>query len=82
MVGECFCAPLNDADIADVTHFVEEGSPLDVEASQRSTTVYLIDRRLDMLPAELSSDIPFLAIEFAYSPYSIRATSHHCCRPP
>lgn len=46
-------------DIADVSHFVEEGSILDVEASQRATTVYLIDRRLDMLPKALSADILF-----------------------
>jgi len=40
--------------IADVTAFVKHGSALDLEARQRSTTVYLVDRRMDMLPSMLS----------------------------
>jgi exoribonuclease II len=32
-------------DIADVSHYVKPGTPLDVEARVRSTTVYLPDRR-------------------------------------
>jgi exosome complex exonuclease DIS3/RRP44 len=36
--------------IADVTHFVKAGSPLDEEAANRSTSTYLVGRRLDMLP--------------------------------
>lgn len=43
--------------IADVTHFVRPGSPLDIEAAERSTTVYLCDRRIDMLPDVLSSNL-------------------------
>eukprot|EP01052_Picozoa_sp_SAG31_P011042 SAG31_NODE_616_length_13519_cov_2.372876_4_plen_291_part_00 len=43
--------------IADVTHYVQEGSPLDMEAQSRSTTVYLVDRRLDMLPELLSTNL-------------------------
>ncbi len=43
--------------IADVTHYVKPGSALDREASQRSTSVYLVDRRIDMIPARLSTDI-------------------------
>jgi hypothetical protein len=43
--------------IADVTHFLHQGSPLDREAAHRSTTFYLVDRRFDMLPAILSSDL-------------------------
>ena len=35
--------------IADVTAFVAQGSPLDIEALHRGTSVYLVDRRLDML---------------------------------
>ncbi|CAN9506602.1 unnamed protein product [Ophioblennius macclurei] len=43
--------------IADVTHFVAEGSLTDLEARARATTYYLADRRYDMLPAVLSSDL-------------------------
>ncbi|XP_008291591.1 DIS3-like exonuclease 1 [Stegastes partitus] len=43
--------------IADVTHFVAEGSLTDLEARTRATTYYLADRRYDMLPAVLSADL-------------------------
>ncbi|XP_054627523.1 DIS3-like exonuclease 1 isoform X2 [Dunckerocampus dactyliophorus] len=43
--------------IADVTHFVSEGSLTDLEARARATTYYLADRRYDMLPAVLSADL-------------------------
>uniref|UniRef100_A0A8D3E4M7 DIS3-like exonuclease 1 n=1 Tax=Scophthalmus maximus TaxID=52904 RepID=A0A8D3E4M7_SCOMX len=43
--------------IADVTHFVSEGSLSDLEARSRATTYYLADRRYDMLPAVLSADL-------------------------
>ncbi|XP_033109550.1 DIS3-like exonuclease 1 [Anneissia japonica] len=43
--------------IADVSHFVHPHSLTDLEARQRSTTVYLADRRYDMLPAILSADL-------------------------
>ncbi|XP_064607624.1 DIS3-like exonuclease 1 isoform X2 [Liolophura sinensis] len=43
--------------IADVTYFVPSGSLTDLEAQSRSTTVYLADRRYDMLPGVLSSDL-------------------------
>ncbi|KAF1330973.1 Dis3-like exonuclease 2, partial [Globisporangium splendens] len=36
--------------IADVTHFIEEGSLLDKEAQDRATSVYLVNRVLPMLP--------------------------------
>lgn len=42
--------------IADVSYFVQEGSVLDEEAAERCTTVYLVDRRLNMLPEEISED--------------------------
>lgn len=43
--------------IADVSHFVKPGTPLDLEAADRGTTVYLSDRRIDMIPEMLSSNL-------------------------
>jgi len=43
--------------IADVTHFVEFNSLTDMEARRRATTVYLADRRYDMLPGVLSANL-------------------------
>ena len=39
--------------IADVAHYVEEGSALDQEAYDRATSVYFPDRAVHMFPAEL-----------------------------
>lgn len=39
--------------IADVSHFVKEGDIIDREAQKRSTSIYLVDRTIPMLPERL-----------------------------
>lgn len=43
--------------IADVSHFVKPNNAMDAEASMRGTTVYLVDKRIDMLPMLLGTDL-------------------------
>ncbi|KEY66803.1 hypothetical protein S7711_07975 [Stachybotrys chartarum IBT 7711] len=43
--------------IADVSHFVKPANAMDLEASIRGTTVYLVDKRIDMLPMLLGTDL-------------------------
>ncbi|CAA21102.1 exosome 3'-5' exoribonuclease subunit Dis3 [Schizosaccharomyces pombe] len=43
--------------IADVTHFVKPNTSMDSEAASRGTTVYLVDKRIDMLPMLLGTDL-------------------------
>ncbi|XP_071559206.1 exosome complex exonuclease RRP44 [Temnothorax nylanderi] len=56
--------------IADVSHFIRPGTALDKEAALRATTVYLVDKRIDMVPELLSSNLCSLRGEeerFAFS---------------
>lgn len=64
------------ADIADVSHFVLQDTPMDAEAASRGTTVYLVDKRIDMLPALLGTNLcslrPFVE-RLAFSVIWVRA---------
>ena len=43
--------------IADVCHYVKAGTAIDLEAANRSTSTYLVNKRLDMLPSLLTTDL-------------------------
>jgi ribonuclease R len=43
--------------IADVTHYVKPGDPVDREAVNRATSIYLVDRTIPMLPERLSNEL-------------------------
>ncbi|KAI9193160.1 uncharacterized protein BJ171DRAFT_431682 [Polychytrium aggregatum] len=43
--------------IADVSHFVKSGNAMDAEAARRGTTVYLVNKRVDMLPGLLGTNL-------------------------
>lgn len=43
--------------IADVTHYVQTGSIMEEEATERATSIYLVDRVIPMLPEKLSNQV-------------------------
>jgi ribonuclease R len=43
--------------IADVSAYLTPGSPMDLEAQKRATSIYLVDRTIPMLPEALSNDL-------------------------
>ncbi|UCE04659.1 MAG: ribonuclease R [bacterium] len=43
--------------IADVSHYVKQGSQLDKESQDRATSVYLVDRVVPMLPERISTEV-------------------------
>ncbi|MEE6507477.1 hypothetical protein FKM82_024497 [Ascaphus truei] len=49
--------------IADVSHFIRPGNALDQESASRGTTVYLCEKRIDMVPELLSSNLCSLRSE-------------------
>ncbi|XP_060534111.1 exosome complex exonuclease RRP44 [Cylas formicarius] len=57
------CRPIADGKlevgvhIADVSHFIRPGTAIDLEAASRATTVYLVNKRIDMVPELLSSNL-------------------------
>lgn len=57
--------------IADVSHYVKEGTPLDKEALKRATSVYLVDRTIPMLPERLCNFICSLRPDEEKLTYSV-----------
>jgi len=57
------CRPLPNGNwelgvhIADVSHYVRPETAIDLEGANRGTSVYLVDKRIDMLPSKLSTNL-------------------------
>ena len=57
--------------IADVTHYVREGTVIDKEAQRRATSVYLVDRTIPMLPERLCNQLCSLRPDEEKLAYSV-----------
>lgn len=57
--------------IADVSHFVKAGTEIDREAARRCTTVYMVDRRTDMLPGLLTETLCSLISDIDRMAFSV-----------
>jgi exosome complex exonuclease DIS3/RRP44 len=70
--------------IADVGHFLHPATPADAEAARRGTSVYLVGRRIDMLPKALTEDICSLRAGVDRLAFSVvwRATADGVVSPP
>ena len=66
--GNCYEVGVH---IADVSHYVTEGSIIDREAEQRGTSVYLVDRTIPMLPERLCKFICSLRPDEEKLSYSV-----------
>ncbi|WP_027454715.1 ribonuclease R [Xylanibacter brevis] len=66
--GNCYEVGVH---IADVSHYVTEGSIIDREAEQRGTSVYLVDRTIPMLPERLCNFICSLRPDEEKLSYSV-----------
>jgi len=60
--------------IADVSHFVREGTALDTEARKRATSIYLVDRVIPMLPERISNHLASLEADVDRLTFSCVAT--------
>lgn len=60
--------------IADVSYFVREGTAIDLEARERGTTVYLTEKRINMLPELLSENLCSLMGNVERFAFSVVAT--------
>jgi len=67
--------------IADVSHFVEEGSALDLEARRRGNSVYLADKVVPMLPEQLSNGVCSLQPDRDRLAFSVFITIDGAGRP-
>jgi exosome complex exonuclease DIS3/RRP44 len=57
--------------IADVSYFVRADTAIDKEAAHRCTTVYLVDRRTDMLPKLLTENLCSLVSNVDHLAFSV-----------